>query len=103
MTTTTIKPGDIWCSRWGIEQTNVEFYEVTRTTKTMVTLAQIDQPDEHDGNMGGRTVPIPGKRTGDKPVRRKVKWYDGEPYAHLCDYETARPWNGSPAYFTTYA
>ena len=101
-TTTTIKIGDIWRVSWGIEQTNVDFYEVTRTTATMVTLTPIDQRDEHDGNMGGHTVPIVGKYTG-KPVRRMVKWYGGEPYAYLSDYEIARPWNGKPAYFTTYA
>lgn len=101
-TTMTIKPGDIWRALWGIEQTNVDFYEVTRTTATMVTLTPIGQRDEHDGNMGGHTVPIVGKYTG-KPVRRRVKWYGGEPYAYLSDYEIARPWNGKPAYFTTYA
>lgn len=101
-TTTAIEPGDIWRSLWGHEQTNVDFYEVTRVTKTMVTLTPIDRHDEHDGNMGGHTVPIAGSHTGE-PIRRKVKVYGGEPYACLTDYEIARPWNGRPAHFTTYA
>lgn len=104
-TTTTIKPGDIWRALWGCEQTNVDFYEVTRVTKTMVTLTPLATRDVYETNMAGHTVPIVGEYDG-KPVRRRVKWYDGKPYAPIANYSmapVARPWDGRASYFSTYA
>lgn len=105
-TTTTIEPGDIWRSLWGHEQTNVDFYEVTRVTKTMVTLTPLATRDVYETDMAGHTVPIVGKYDG-KPIRRKIKTgYDGEPYAPIANYSmapVARPWDGRASYFSTYA
>lgn len=103
--TTTIKPGDVWRAMWGCEQTNVDFYEVTRTTKTMVTLVQLEQYRMSDGDMSGYTKPIAGAYVG-SPIRRKVQWYDGKPYAKLANYSMApiaRPYDGSVMHYTTYA
>jgi hypothetical protein len=104
-TTTTIKPGDIWRSLWGCEQTNAEFYEVTRVTKTTVTLARLETVRLDNGDMTGLCKPT-SKRTNDKPIRRKVQWYDGKPYAKLGNYSMApiaRPYDGRVTHYSTYA
>ena len=36
-----LKLGDIFVSSWGYEQTNVDFYKVTRLTKAMIELSPI--------------------------------------------------------------
>lgn len=105
-TKATIKPGDIWRSVWGHEQTNVDFYEVTRATETTVTLARLEQFRLDDGRMGGRTKPIAGRRAGERPIRRKLRWYEGEPFVMLESYSmapTARPYDGTVMRYTTYA
>jgi hypothetical protein len=74
-----MKVGDILQSSWGYEQTNVDFYEVVKATKAMVTVRRIAGkmlPSE-DGYsaMSGFTVPVPGAFVEDyraKELRRKV-------------------------------
>jgi len=100
-----INPGDIWRSMWGHDQTNIDFYEVLRVTKTTVTLVKIEQFRKSDGDMGGYTKPIAGAHVGD-PMRRKVQWYDGKPFAKLANYSMApiaRPYDGRVMHYTTYA
>jgi hypothetical protein len=102
-----IKCGDVWRSIWGCEQTNVDFYEVTRVTKTMVTLVQLDRFTCYDhATMTGTTKPIPGARIGE-PIRRKVKHdYDGTPYVDLASYSmapTIRPYHGEVLHYSDYA
>lgn len=106
-TTHGIKPGDVWRTIWGYDQTNVDFYEVTRVTKTMVTLVRLDRLTCYDPRtMQGLAKPIPGRHVG-APIRRKVKrGYDGEPYADLASYSmapTARPYHGEVLHFSDYA
>lgn len=107
MTTTTIKPGDVWCSTWGHEQTNVDFYEVTRVTKTTITLQQLECLIlDNPATMTGITKPMRGAYTSDKPVRRKVKVYNDEPYVSLGNYAgapIARPYDDRPMHYSTYA
>ena len=102
-----IKTGDIWRSIWGCEQTNVDFYEVTRVTKATITLVMLEQFTCYDPNtMTGMTKPIPGARIGD-PIRRKVRRsYDNEPYVNLESYAmapTARPYGGEVLRYSDYA
>ena len=102
-----IKCGDIWRSIWGCEQTNVDFYEVTRVTKTTVTLSELDRFTCYDPKtMTGTTKPIPGAYVN-HPIRRKIRrGLDGEPYVSMANYSMApviRPYHGEVLHYSDYA
>ena len=103
--TKSIKTGDVWRSLWGHEQTNADFYEVVHVTKTMVTLVRLETLRLDNGDMTGTCKPT-SKRTNNKHIRRKVQWFDGEPYAKLENYSMApiaRPYDGRVTHYSTYA
>lgn len=59
------------CS-WGYEQTNVDYYEVTkRIGKRMVEIREIGQKSENTTDATGQCVPVPGMFIGE-PMRRRV-------------------------------
>ena len=59
-----LKIGDILCSSWGWEQTNVDFYEVTTLpSKCFVELRKLSAPISEMGGMQGKTAPLKGEYT----------------------------------------
>lgn len=66
-----LKVGDVLVSRWGYDQTNVDFYEVVQASGKFVTVREIAQEIEYDTDMTGSCAPIPGRYIGE-PVRKKV-------------------------------
>lgn len=94
-----VKVGDVWYSSWGCEQTNIDYYEVTKTTKCSVWLTPIAQRDEEDGWCSGTTTPRPGHYTG-KPKMYRITSYGT---ARVTSYADAHPWDGKPKRFSTYA
>ena len=67
--------GDVLCSSWGYEQTNIDYYMVTLLVgETMVELVEIGQHREYTDSMQGTCTPDPARVIG-KPFRRRV---DGE-------------------------
>lgn len=94
----TIKKGDMLVSRWGWEQTNVTFYQVTKETKCFITIQQVEQVRIDTGNMTYKALPVKDGFIG-KPMRRKVKYiYDAEarPLVEIEDYERAYLFDGKP-------
>lgn len=67
-----LKPGDILLYSWGWEQTNVDFFEVTRTTEKAVWVRKIgcEPVSGSEGGMSDRVRPAAGKFIG--PELRKV-------------------------------
>jgi len=69
-----LKVGDILVNSWGYDQTNVDFYQVIRTTEKSVTLRMVRSQLTEDipGPMAGYVTPVFGKFCGEeftKPVR----------------------------------
>ena len=92
--------GDIFVSSWGYDQTNIDFYQVVRTTKTMIVIRKIDKK-----LVGGRGEPqekvMPVANTMKGPeLRKKLKEYRGRPYVTLNSYASAYKWDGKPAWQT---
>lgn len=58
----TVSIGDVFHNSWGWEQTNIDFFQVVKTTKTTVTVRKIEKSTEsYDGRtMSGRVLPLPG-------------------------------------------
>lgn len=75
------KIGDIIYNSWGWEQTNIDFYEITRVTKASVFIRPIqgEYTDEGYSNMSGFLKPIKGKYTG-REQRKAIQWHNGNPY-----------------------
>lgn len=55
------KIGDIVYNSWGYEQTNIDFYQVVKTTKSTITIRRIGQQTTETGFMSGDTTPIKDK------------------------------------------
>tara|TARA_R110002020_G_scaffold61267_1_gene165012 strand:+ start:570 stop:890 length:321 start_codon:yes stop_codon:yes gene_type:complete len=89
--------GDILISKWGYDQTNADFFKVTKVTAKcayIVTLQTIDQyASDSDGQSTGITA-IPGDVVDATPVRRKVINLTGDDMVSM-DYSFARLWNGA--------
>ena len=65
--------GDLLKSSWGYEQTNIDFYEVTKLIgKRSVELRAIASESVETGFMCGQCVPIPGRFIGE-PFRKQAR------------------------------
>lgn len=96
--------GDILKSSWGYEQTNVDFYQVTRISNTFVWLREIESvvvKDDGANWMTGKVVAVKDKFTANsQEFKRKLRGNDE--YVRIEPYALARPWSGQPEYFSTY-
>lgn len=100
-----MKVGTILVSEWGYEQTNVNFYRVTKVTPKSVKVIEIGKNcDYNSQHMTGVNVPLPDVVVGREEITRRVKTdYKGNPYINLTDYKDAEIWNGEPRNSTHYA
>ena len=89
-----LKAGDVLRCSWGYDQTNIDYYEVTRLIGArMVEIRKIGAESVNDGglSMTGDCVPRPGHYIGE-PMRKAVSDYDGQSvriasYAHASKIE----------------
>ena len=98
----TLTVGAILSSSWGYEQTNVDFYMVTRVTPASVYVVKVNKSVNRTGTSADRAMPCPDRtryRTAE-PMRKKVKTYSGRQYVTICDYASAYEWDGTPQYQT---
>lgn len=75
-----LKAGDVLRCSWGYDQTNIDYYEVTRLVGArMVEIRKIGAESVNDGglSMTGDCVPRPGHYIGE-PMRKAVSDYDGQ-------------------------
>lgn len=88
--------GDFFVSSWGYDQTNVDFYQVTGTTRTMVKLRALKK--KIVGGKGGpyeKVMPIANTMYGPE-IRKKLKEWSGRPYIKLNSRINAYKWDGRP-------
>lgn len=107
MTTTTtdhgLTVGDLLVSTWGYDQTNVDFYEVTRATAKMVQLRPVSIEQEPGESWGTFTAaPRRGAFTGPE-FRCKVKGNPENPYVNINSFAMAQKWNGTDTRGSNYA
>jgi hypothetical protein len=85
--------GDIFVCSWGYDQTNIDFYQVTRVLNSMIEVTEIEGKRKYDGHMCGSTVPVPNSFVG-RTRRVKLSFNgNGKPsfkpasysWAHLTD------------------
>lgn len=73
--------GDILYNSWGYEQTNIDFYEITRMTKSSLFIRSIASELEISefNDMAGYVKPKRGEYTGEE-MRKVVQWRNGKPF-----------------------
>ena len=96
----TLKLGDILYTSWGYDQTNIDFYQVTKVIgKKMIEIREIGSKTvRNDGGGCDYVVAVRGSFLEGKKPMKKMAGPDNcvriESYAH------ARPWDGEPKYET---
>lgn len=105
----TFKPGDIVTNSWGYDQTNVDWYRVTRATKHFVWLKPIAANVVEDGFMSGPSMPQVDTASDDpnkwgfvdKNEPEEQHKAEGE---HVCmEYGSGSKWDGKARYCSWYA
>lgn len=99
--TTMIQPGTIFVSTWGYDQTNVDFYRVTRATAASVWLEPLGQEITEEAGFLAEYV-VPTETATGEVFRRKFKTFGETPYVKINDYAGASEWNGQPKMQTHY-
>ena len=110
-----LKVGDILVSSWGYEQTNNDFYQVTKTSKTCVWLIRVLLPIKEreacTGMSEDRKYDIESARPycdNETPFRKTVHNYsiNKEPkndFVEISSYANAYKYNGEQLYCSWYA
>lgn len=91
------KVGDIVVNSWGYDQTNVDWYKVTKRTDNFVWLQPISGHFEEKGFMCGDSLPSDKELA--EPVEQHKAYGD-----HVCfKYGSGSKWDGRPMYESYYA
>ena len=93
--------GDVLSYSWGYDQTNIEWYKVTKVTPASVQLVRVAGKYEETGFMSGTTVPDLSAIIG-APITKRVQLFRS-PYAVSFDYGIGVVWDGKPEYESHYA
>ena len=83
-----VKVGDVFKCSWGYDQTNIDYYEVTKVIGAMVEVREIGQMSEETGFMSGECVPEKGRYIGE-PMRKKVSMAGHEPSISIYSFANA--------------
>lgn len=98
-----LKVGDILYTSWGYDQTNVDFFVVTKVSGKMVTVAEIAGDYEATGHMAGKTWPAMPIRIVGKESKHLAQ-PSGENGVHLnIDGHSAWLEDGREHYTSSYA
>jgi hypothetical protein len=101
------KVGDILVSSWGYDQTNIDYFQVVRTSDKSVWIREIESFKHPEEGLQGTCMPdkdnfktwsLMHKRN--EAVRRNVQ-ADG--YVKVTDSHGARAWNFEPNHYTEWA
>lgn len=91
--------GDIVCSIWGYEQSNVNFYKVVKTTPSgkSVYLRKLRKSSENIGYGQANVKPV-NEFADDVIIRRKVSGI----FVHISSHEVAKKYDGENILETSY-
>ena len=105
-----VKVGDIFYNSWGYDQTNIDYYEVVRVTKSgkSVYIREIAQERISNNAQGMSAVvaPVAGKFIGPEMVKRvkMTTWKGDNNEVYLpAQYGWMGPYDGDPKTATYYA
>lgn len=91
--------GEYLVSKWGYDQTNINYFAVVKRTAKSVRLVEITSEqfpiDPTDSQRGGFAVPVEFQIG--KPFTRRV---GSDGYVRITDYQHAKPWDRTPQAYT---
>ena len=90
-----IKVGDIFVDSWGYDQTNVDFYLVTKKLKASIKIVKIGSKVVATSIGSEMVVPVPDAVIGEEKTKIPQ---DG--YIKTSSYSLARLWDGKPMHET---
>jgi hypothetical protein len=90
--------GDIVSNSWGYDQTNVDFYRVTRISPSYVWLQPIGGNCDQNGFMSGRTVADPSH-----DLNKPVEMHRATGNYVSMKFGSGSKWDGKPLYESWYA
>ena len=103
-----VKVGTVFKASWGWEQTNVDFYEVTKIiSPTMVEVTPISAAKTEEQWLAGKCVPVVGSFKGE-PMKKKITGYNGKASFKASSCATAYQFdpigfeNGKPVFQSVY-
>ena len=89
-----VKPGTIFCSSWGYDQTNIDFYQVISVKGQFAVIREIGQIMlEQTGFMSENVIADPDSFKGE-PMKKKIQFSQGKPYLTLNSYSCCGLWDG---------
>jgi hypothetical protein len=89
--------GDFLSSSWGYDQTNVDFYQVTRVIGKMVEIRQVASKVVKSRPPQDYVEPVKNRFTGSK-MKKRVGVGDS---VKVSSHSHARKWDGKPMYQTS--
>lgn len=95
-----VKVGDIFCSSWGYEQTNIDFYIIVERKNNFVIVQQIGHNRVYLSgfNDRGTTTPNQDIKIGE-PFRKRLTLFG----FNINSYTSASPYDGKPKSWSSYA
>ena len=90
-----IKVGDIFVDSWGYDQTNIDFYLVTKKLKASIKIVKIGSKVVATSIGSEMVVPVPDAVIGEEKTKIPQ---DG--YIKTSSYSLARLWDGKPMHET---
>ena len=99
-----IKVGDIFYNSWGYEQTNIDFYQVVKTTKKTITLKGIKGTSKEYNmqGMNGTVIALKDNFVNDEAIRKTPYLLNNQWYVNF-EYGIGKQWEGEEIGFTCYA
>jgi hypothetical protein len=95
--------GDIFCSSWGYDQTNVDFYQVVDVMNSFAKLRPIKSKYASGDGWTGSVIPVKDDFSGDS-FRKKIQDSGtGDVGFRISSFEWARRWDVQPQSYTAYA
>lgn len=100
---------EFWVSKWGYEQTNVDFYLVVKKTASTVWLQKAAIAIRKNAGAWAQeyVAPIARPAKNAPVIRRKIKkgvWCGKEEtWCRIASYSHAHPWDGKACLETSYA
>ena len=97
------KVGDILCSSWGYDQTNIHFYSVVSRTAKSLKIVRIGNQMVGEPEFLAEYVVPDLSDVRDKVMLKRINVYEGkENFVKIADYAYAYLWDGKPKYQTHY-
>ncbi len=92
--------GQILYNSWGYDQTNVDFYQVTKTEGKTVFVCKVAQHATESENMSGKTMPVKDSFIGEEIKKViQVRMYNNKTSSYI---KGLSEWDGQPKYYSSY-